>query len=83
MGHMWQDAPVYFVLAQVRFNPILKLGSFVGAIQDSLRREYPDFPRVTTMTLVVAPSGVGVRAPPQPTFENRYLLKNRDKTAGL
>ena len=59
MGHMWQDAPVYCVLVQVRFNPILKLGSFVGAMQDSLRREYPDFPRVTTMTLVVAPSGVG------------------------
>lgn len=37
MGHMWQDAPVYCVLVQVRFNPILKLGSFVGAIQDSLR----------------------------------------------
>ena len=82
MGHMWQDAPVYFVLAQVRFNPILKLDSFVGAIQDSLRREYPDFQRVTTMTLVVAPSGVG-GAPPQPTPENRYLLNNMDKTAGF
>ncbi len=63
MGHMWQDAPVYCVLVQVRFTPILKLGSFVGAIQDSLRREYPDFPRVTTMTLVVAPSGVGGACP--------------------
>lgn len=32
---------------------------------------------------LLAPRGWGVRAPPQPTPENRYLLKNRDKTAGL
>jgi uncharacterized protein (TIGR04255 family) len=79
------SAPVYFVLAQVRFNPILKLESYIGAIQESLRYNYPDFQRVAamTMTLVIAAGGAGNAVPSQSSPENRYLLSNMDRTAGF
>jgi len=76
-------APVYFVLAQVRFNPILKLDSFIGAIQESLRCEYPDFQRLTTMTLVIAAGEAGNPISPQSSPENRYSLSNMEQTAGF
>ena len=43
MGRKLSQAPVFFTLVQVRFNPILALDSYVPKIQDELRRQgYPD-----------------------------------------
>ena len=83
MGPTREWAPVYFVLAQVRFNPILSLESFIDGIQESLRHEYPDFQSQQTMTLVVAPGGPQGIAAPQKTSQTRYLFGNMDKTAGF
>lgn len=44
MGRKMRNPPVYFVLAQVRFNAILALDQYITPIQDSLRRAgFPDF----------------------------------------
>ncbi len=44
MGTPLKHPPVYFTLAQVRFNPILKLNDYVPSIQEAFRRAgYPDF----------------------------------------
>jgi uncharacterized protein (TIGR04255 family) len=44
MGTPLKTPPVYFTLAQVRFNPILKLADYVPSIQESFRRAaYPAF----------------------------------------
>ena len=82
MGQTREGAPVYFVLAQVRFNTIEKLESYVGDIQESLRREYPDFQTQQTMTLVVT-SGGPQGAAPQATSQTRYLFGSMDRTAGF
>ena len=38
------NAPVYYALAQARFNPVAAMSKYVDQIQDRLRREgYPLF----------------------------------------
>ncbi len=44
MGKKMNNAPVYYVVAQVRFNPITTMDQYIPAIQDSLRKSgFPDF----------------------------------------
>ena len=50
MGQQMKNAPVYFTVAQVRFNPVLSLSTFIPVIQDSFRkRRYPDFKKAVTL----------------------------------
>ncbi len=44
MGKQWSNAPVFYTLAQVNFNPIAQLEEFIPKLQDQLRRNgYPDY----------------------------------------
>lgn len=44
MSKKMKNAPVYFVIAQVRHNPVLKLDFYAPDIQDLMRKSgYPDF----------------------------------------
>lgn len=44
MGEKMNNAPVFFTLAQVRFNPLLKLNEYLPTIQEKFRIErFPDF----------------------------------------
>ena len=36
------NAPVVYVLCQIRFSPIEKMADYVPAIQEALRAEYPN-----------------------------------------
>lgn len=49
-----RTAPIYYVLAQVRFNPILRMASSVEALQERWRREYPDFQNDPVNSLIVS-----------------------------
>lgn len=80
MGTPLKNPPVYLTLAQVRFNPILKLGDFLPSIQESFRQAgYPDFERqhLVTIQLVAQDS-----QPPTPTPVQleRFQFGNVDKT---
>lgn len=53
MGKKMKNAPVYFTLAQIRFNPILNMEGFLPAIQEKMRiAHFPDFKRETIQQLV-------------------------------
>lgn len=53
MGKKMKNAPVYFTLAQVRFNPILNMEGFLPTIQEKMRSaHFPDFKRETVQQLV-------------------------------
>jgi len=46
MGTKMRNAPVYFTVAQIQFNPILQLESRLPEIQDGMRlAHFPDFKR--------------------------------------
>ena len=55
MGTPLKNPPVYLTLAQVRFNPILKLVDFLPSIQESFRHAgYPDFEHQHLISIQVA-----------------------------
>ncbi len=84
MGKKMSDAPVYFVLGQVRFNALLTLESYVPTIQDSLRKVgYADFAKATIATINLN-IGVQVAVNQVPVAQiPRYQFLNQAKTAGF
>src|SRR4029077_11375309 len=88
MGQKMSDAPIYFALAQVRFNVVLALDQYLPSIQDGLRNVgYPDFERnllgiINVAVGTVSGEGAPVNVPtmqPQP----RYSFYNESKTSGF
>jgi len=54
MGKKMKNAPVYFTVAQVRFNPILNMESYLPAIQERMRvTHFSDFKRETIQQLIL------------------------------
>jgi uncharacterized protein (TIGR04255 family) len=82
------SAPVYFTIAQVRFNPILALDTYAPQIQERLRKEgFPDaqkgFLATINLNVNVAPSSEG-SLPQIPMAQSaRYLFGNMDRTSGF
>jgi len=88
MGTKMKAAPVYFSIAQVRFNPILSLEAYAPQIQERLRKEgFPDaqkgFLATINLNVNVAPSSEG-GAPQLPMAQTtRYLFGNMERTSGF
>jgi uncharacterized protein (TIGR04255 family) len=83
MGQKMSDAPIYFALAQVRFNTILALDQYLPGIQDSLRKAgYPDFEKsllgIINMTVGAERQNVPALQP-QP----RYSFYDEARTSGF
>lgn len=79
MGEPLKNPPVYFTVAQVRFNAVLKLADYLPSIQESLRKAgYPAFTAHTTIALqLMVQDGQTV---PQPVPREQYLLANIEQT---
>lgn len=75
MGTPLRNPPVYFTLAQVKFNPILKLDEFVPTIQEAFRRAgYPDFAAHAVTTFKIS------MLTPEPQMVNSYSFGDSAKT---
>lgn len=80
MGTPLKNPPVYLTLAQVRFNPILKLGDFLPSIQESFRQaRYPDFERQNIISIQITAQD-GQSPTPMPVQQERFLFSNVEKT---
>jgi uncharacterized protein (TIGR04255 family) len=56
MSRQMKNAPVYFTIAQVRFNPILSLSTFIPGIQEDFRKHnFADFKKAVAMTFAFGP----------------------------
>lgn len=74
MGTTLKNPPVYLTLAQVRFNPILKLADFLPAIQESFRQMgYPDFERQNIISIQITAQD-GQSPAPTSVQQERFLL---------
>lgn len=80
MGTPLKNPPVYLTLAQVRFNPILKLSDFLPSIQESFRQAgYPDFERQSIISIQITVQD-GQPPVPAPVPQERFQLGNAEKT---
>lgn len=86
MSAKMNKAPVYFTVAQVQFNAILSLESYLPAIQDRMRaRHFPDYKREVFQRLIL-PFGVGEAgqvATPSLLPEARYTFGDIEGTSGF
>lgn len=87
MGRKLKNAPVYFTVAQVRYNPILSLDSYIPKIQESMRKEgFPDFKKGVRTSFNVTAIARGDNVQPQlPTYERveYYVFFNASSTRGF
>lgn len=86
MGKKMSNAPVYFTIAQVRFNSILALESYAPKIQECLRKQqYPDVKRGFISTLNISPPMVeGEGNPHIPVSQTRrFMFSNMEGTSGF
>jgi len=87
MGTKMKNAPVYFTIAQVRYNPILNLSSYVAGVQDRMRKAgYPDHqPGKTLIVNLLSGATDGEpdvqRAIPQTV--DRHMFLSMDGTHGF
>jgi uncharacterized protein (TIGR04255 family) len=80
MGTTLKNPPVYLTLAQVRFNPILKLVDFLPGIQECFRQAgYPDFDRQHLISIQLT-AQEGQPPTPTPVQQERFLFGNVEKT---
>ena len=81
MGKKLTNAPVYYTVAQVRFNPVLDLDGYIPAIQSKMREaHFPDFKKEVFQQLVLPFVGAeqGQMAAPTVTPQSRYLFGDID-----
>jgi uncharacterized protein (TIGR04255 family) len=89
MGRKLRAAPLYFTIAQVRFNPILSLESFAPQIQERLRKDgFPDaqkaFLATINLNVNISPSSEGNPPPPLPMAQTaRFLFGNMERTSSF
>jgi uncharacterized protein (TIGR04255 family) len=82
MGKPLNNPPVYFTIAQVRFNPILKLADFLPSIQESFRQaRYPDF--VKNVSMAIQPTMQDGRLVPVVQPKETYAFGKAAKTHGF
>lgn len=77
MGNKLTNAPVYYTVAQVQFNPVLDLDGYVAAIQSKMREaHFPDYRKEVVQRLVLpfGGTGQGQMTPPTVTPQSRYLF---------
>jgi uncharacterized protein (TIGR04255 family) len=86
MGTKMRAAPVYFTIAQARFNPILTLESYAPQIQERLRKEgFPDAQKgfLATINLNLA-APTEASAPQLPVAQTvRYTFGNMERTSSF
>jgi uncharacterized protein (TIGR04255 family) len=80
MGIPLKNPPVYFTLAQVQFNPILKLPDFLPAIQEGFRKiGFPDYTMQKMFVLNLAVQN-GLQVPAMPGLVDRFVFRNVERT---
>jgi len=83
MGKKWANAPLMYTVAQIRFNQILSMESFVPMIQEKMRNiGFPDY-RKEISKLINFPGGQPSTDTPVVQTVNRYAFGNIEKTSGF
>jgi uncharacterized protein (TIGR04255 family) len=78
------NAPVYYALAQLRFNTIAALNDYIPTLQDKLRKQgFPDFSQAVTTSVNMQVTPGQQLMVPAVQSSSKYLFLNAEKTAGF
>jgi len=84
MSKKMSNAPVYFTVAQIQFNPILDMDGYLPAIQEKMRiTHFPDFKRESVQQLTIpfaSSSQVGQAVAPSFVPRARCIFGNIEGT---
>jgi uncharacterized protein (TIGR04255 family) len=84
MGKKLENAPVYFTIGQVSYNPILNLDSYLNPIQEKFRKAgYPGFKTLTSKTFNLGSGGIKDTEVPQFEQNRQYIFSNMDETSNF
>lgn len=81
-----KNAPLYFSIAQVRHNPVLRLGAYADEIQDRMRKAgYPDFRKGVAMAISLISQIDDAAQRQQPSVEKveRLVFSSSNNTKGF
>lgn len=79
MGKKMSNAPVYFTVAQVRFNPILNLDSYIPSIQPKMKdARFPDYKQENLQRLVLGGGEAGQMSPASLVPHSRFVFGDMD-----
>jgi uncharacterized protein (TIGR04255 family) len=79
MGKKLSNAPVYYTVAQVQFNPILNLEAYLSSIQPKMREaRFPDFKQEVFQRLVLPFGDGGQVSAPTLTPQSRFAFGDID-----
>lgn len=84
MGQQWKNPPLYFTVAQVRFNAILNLDAFLPQLQDRLRKAgYPDYKALRRFVLTLTATAGKEEAAATESHATSHSFSNMDGTSGF
>ena len=78
------NAPVVYVLTQIRFSAVLKMEEYVPAIQEQLRGDYPRFERQQTHQIgpiEIGPQGQTIS--PSASAASRWVFRDKADVSGF
>lgn len=81
----WKNAPVVYVIVQVRFSPVLSLKTYVPQVQENFRRKgFPAFDSRFNFQLAFSTPPISESEPAAPTIPLErtlsYVFSNRDRS---
>ena len=87
MSTKWNNAPLFYTVAQVKFNPVLSLKTYIEQIQERLRKHgYPDFRKQPRVRLNLA-QVIGKQPADQPNLmlesTEQYSFDDRERNCGF
>lgn len=83
MSEKMPNAPVYYALAQAKFNPVAAMAKYVDDVQDRLRREGYTLFEPHQVTHVQFSASPGQPTEPQVIPTVSWLISKEDRTSGF
>lgn len=74
-----KNAPVVYVLCQIRFSPVEKMATYIPEIQEAFRAEYPNFEPEQLSGVTFAPNALPALLP----NEKRWRFETRNSRTGF
>ena len=82
MGQKMANPPIFYTIAQIRFNPVLNMSEYVPKIHLALRKEFPEIRQEELRQFQLNIAATGNGEPVSSFAAPRWVLSNLKKTSG-